>query len=215
MDEIGELTLNTQTKLLRVLQEKEFERVGGTRTIRTDFRLIAATNKDLFSEVRKGNFREDLFYRLNVVPLHLPPLRERPEDIPLLLNHFLQYFQREMRVEIGSFSPAALKALKKYAWPGNVRELKNLVERLGVFTRGKQVELSDLPEEIRGQASRNYAESFSYHQAKRLFEEQFILEALRRNGGNVTATAKEIGLARKNLQIKMKELGLREGATRK
>src|SRR5690606_2120324 len=134
LDEIGDMSLKTQAKVLRILQERKFERVGGSRTIEVDVRVIAATNKDLEEEIRKGNFREDLFYRLNVLPFHVAPLRERREDIPALANHFLEFFCSKESREIKSLTPAAMEALVNYAWPGNVRELKNIIERVVIMT---------------------------------------------------------------------------------
>lgn len=212
LDEIGELTLNTQTKLLRVLQEKEFERVGGGHTIQTDFRLIAATNKNLVDEIAAGRFREDLYYRINVIPIHIPSLRERKEDVRVLLNHFIQSYGSEMRKETDGFEKEVLDMLSGYPWPGNVRELKNLVERLMVLSKNKTIHASDLPEEYRKSKADSH-EVLSYQQAKRAFEERFIRQALQECGGNITLAARRIGIARKNLQIKMKELGLRDNAT--
>jgi transcriptional regulator with GAF, ATPase, and Fis domain len=213
LDEIGELSLGIQTKLLRVLQEKEFERVGGTKTIKTDFRLIAATNRVLARAVELGKFREDLYYRIKVIPLYIPPLRDRRDDIPFLIQHFLTYFCREMGKEIKDFSPEAWDALENYAWPGNVRELKNLAERLAVLVPGKIIGYGDLPEEMSEKNENLTNAELTLQEAKRRFEEDFIKKALAIHGGNVSATARAIGLARKNLQLKMKELGLRHAAT--
>lgn len=215
LDEIGELSLNIQSKLLRILQEKEFERVGGTISIKTDFRLIVATNKNLREEVKKGNFREDLFYRISVVPIHIPPLRERCEDIQLLLEHFLEVYKKEMLCKDVSFNEEVIQLLQHYKWPGNVRELKNIVERLLVFVRNRPIEIRDLPEETKRKSNSSENNPRTLQQAKKLFEKDYILKVLKRNGGNITLTAKEIGIARKNLQIKMKEHGLRDVATKK
>lgn len=211
LDEISEINGNTQKKLLRVLQEKEFERVGGTKTIKTDFRLITATNRNLPDEIKKGNFREDLYYRINVIPIYLPPLRERREDIPILLTYFFQHYCNKLGKKLNGFSSAAQDALVNYPWPGNVRELKNIVERLVVLARGNSVEIEDLPETIRGM-EKPYKGVHSFHEAKTLFECEFIKEALERNDWNITATAKEIGIARKNLHLKIKEMGLKKQA---
>jgi formate hydrogenlyase transcriptional activator len=143
MDEAGELPLDTQVKLLRALQEREIERVGGARPMRVDVRLVAATNRDLAREVREGRFRADLFYRLNVFPIHIPPLRERPEDIPLLVDHFLAHFQRKLAKPLKRVAPASLEQMLRYPWPGNVRELQNVLERACVLARGPEVALAD------------------------------------------------------------------------
>lgn len=210
LDEIGELSLKLQSKLLRVLQEKEFERVGGTRTIKVDFRLIAATNKNLKAEVEKGNFREDLYYRINVVPLHSAPLRERPEDIPVLLDYYLDYYCREMKRPRLSFGEDALEILKKYQWKGNVRELKNLAERLVVFSDGEAVTAHMLPEEVKGSGGwKKDMSKMRYQEAKRVFEKEYLEQMLKKNRWNISATADEINLARKNLQLKIKQLDIR------
>lgn len=205
LDEIGEMSLNTQKKLLRVLQEKEFERVGDTVTRNSDFRLICATNKDLIEEVNAGRFREDLYYRINVVPLKIAPLRKRKPDIPLLLDHFLRIYSFEMRKEIASISPDAFNVLSEYSWPGNIRELKNIVERMVVFAKGKRLELSDIPEEIRRTEKRSRGESLSYKEAKREFETEYLRKALEDANGNVSEAARRIGIARQNLYLKLRE----------
>jgi nitrogen regulation protein NR(I) len=148
LDEVGELDPSLQVKLLRVLQEREFERVGGVKTIKVDVRILAATNKDLDNATREGKFREDLFYRLNVIPLHLPPLRKRVEDISLLMAHFVQEFARKRKREPFTVSPEAMECLMKYRWPGNVRELENLIERLTILVSSNVVQASDLPEKL-------------------------------------------------------------------
>jgi transcriptional regulator with GAF, ATPase, and Fis domain len=148
LDEVGELDPSLQVKLLRILQEREFERVGGVKTIKVDVRILAATNKDLEKETKEGKFREDLFYRLNVIPFHLPPLRKRVEDISLLMAHFVQEFSKKRKREPLTFSPEAMECLMKYHWPGNVRELENLIERLTILVSSKVVQVSDLPEKL-------------------------------------------------------------------
>lgn len=209
LDEIGELSPKLQSKLLRVLQEKEFERVGGTRTIKVDFRLISATNKDLKTEVERGNFREDLYYRINVVPLFSVPLRERPEDIPVLIEHYLDYFCKEMKKPKLCPDRECMDILRKYQWKGNIRELKNLAERLVVFADGERLNAQMLPEEIRGHGARNEdLDLLSYHEAKHGFEKEYLARRLEKNNWNISATADEIGLARKNLQLKIKQLGI-------
>src|SRR6185369_14559234 len=150
LDEIGEIPVEMQVKLLRVLQESEFERVGGIKTIKVDVRLVTATNRDLLQEIAAGAFREDLFYRLNVVPIHIPPLRERREDIPLLADHFIAKFNDRLKKQIASIAPEAVERLVSYHWPGNIRELENLMERTMLFCEAPAIRVSDLPPEING-----------------------------------------------------------------
>ncbi|ARC83272.1 bacterial regulatory, Fis family protein [Clostridium argentinense CDC 2741] len=215
LDEIGEISLKLQSKLLRVLQEKEFERVGSTKIIKANFRLIAATNKNLAEEVAKGTFREDLFYRINVVPIHMPPLKDRLEDIPILLNHFLQYFCSEMRKPFMVFSDEALKILLEYSWPGNVRELRNLVERLVVFSSSTIIHTHALPKEVKNEEITNIEDDkVPFLEAKKNFEKNYITQALKRNDWNISATAKQINIARKNLQLKIKQLDLSKDDTK-
>ena len=152
LDEIGSIPVEMQVKLLRALQESEFERVGGVRTIRVDVRLIAATNSDLKKEIAQGSFREDLYYRLNVVPIRLPSLRERASDIPLLGLHFIRNFNARLKKNIDGIEPAALARLTSYPWPGNIRELENVIERAVLFCDGDELHLGDLPAEMRGAA---------------------------------------------------------------
>ncbi|MDD4583974.1 MAG: sigma-54 dependent transcriptional regulator, partial [Eubacteriales bacterium] len=183
LDEIGELSLNTQGKLLRVLQEKEFERVGSSATIKTDFRLITSTNKNIVEEVEKGNFRQDLFYRINVFPIHLPPLRERKDDIPLLADFLLKQSSMEMNKTIPSFSPEIMEIFNNYDWPGNVRELKNIIERLVVTSKDSKIRIEDIPEEVK--TCNVYKEKIediegdSLSDARHRFEKEFILKALK------------------------------------
>jgi DNA-binding NtrC family response regulator len=148
LDEIGEIPIEMQVKLLRVLQESEFERVGGIKTIKVDVRLVTATNRDLLHEIEQGGFREDLFYRLNVVPIHIPPLRERREDIPLLVEHFITKFNDRLKKQITGISTAAIACLTAYEWPGNIRELENLMERTMLFCEGPEIQARELPPEI-------------------------------------------------------------------
>ncbi len=211
LDEIGDMSLKTQAKILRILQEHKFDRVGGNRTIEVDVRVIAATNKDLQKEIKSGEFREDLFFRLNVLPFQVPPLRNRKDDIPRLCNHFLRFFCGKESREIKSISDEALKALIAYNWPGNVRELKNLIERLVIMTPGKTINPSDLPlgiNQINPQRETPDLGSTvlpnSYREAKEVFEKQFLREKLRKNDWNVSKTAEEIGLERSNLHRKIK-----------
>jgi two-component system nitrogen regulation response regulator NtrX len=209
LDEIGDMSLMTQAKILRILQEHRFERVGGTETIEVDVRVIAATNKDLESEMGEGRFREDLFYRLNVIPFHVPPLRERAEDIPLLVDRFLDRFSTQSSVPRKEVSPAALTELCAYPWPGNVRELQNIVERLVLMSPGEVIEVDHLPSQIvvapkersvSGMGSPKLAE------ARAAFEREFLIEKLRANDLNISRTAEVVGLARESLSRKLKSL---------
>lgn len=217
LDEIGDMSLKTQAKILRILQEHKFERVGGNRTIEVNVRVIAATNKTLEEEIKDGNFREDLFFRLNVLPFIAPPLRERKDDIPLLTKHFLQYFCGKESREIKIMTNEAIQALTRYNWPGNVRELKNLIERLVIMTPAQQIEASDLPHAINQAVIRQsqpaiLAEEMpdSYREAKELFEKQFLLDKLKKNNWNISRTAEEIGLERSNLHRKIKSYGIEQ-----
>jgi len=204
LDEIGDLPLNFQIKLLRVLQEKEFERVGGTETIKVNFRLIAATNKDLRAEVKKGSFREDLFYRLNVIPIYLKPLRERREDILYLAEFFLKKYSKDLNKNVKRFSDKACEILKNHDWPGNVRELKNIVERCVVFAKSEEISAEEIPEDIKSKSG--VCKSIKpLKRALQEFEKQYILNALDKNEWNITKTSEEIGIARKNLYKKIEK----------
>ena len=231
LDEIGEIPVEMQVKLLRVLQESEFERVGGIKTIRVDVRLVAATNRDLKKLIAGGTFREDLFYRLNVVPIRLPALRERAGDIPLLVEHFLGKFNERLKKHVAGTEPEALDILSSYPWPGNIRELENVIERAVLFCDTAKLRATDLPPEIRGiQAMANVPLPEADLQAalagegglkehvkvamSRL-ERELVSRALQQTTGNVTHAARLLKISRKGLQLKMKELGLREGATDK
>ncbi len=211
LDEIGDMSLKTQAKILRILQEHKFDRVGGNRTIEVDVRVIAATNKNLQEEIKAGEFREDLFFRLNVLPFQVPALRKRKDDIPRLCKHFLNYFCGKESREIKTISEEALNALMSYDWPGNVRELKNLIERLVIMTPEKIINSADLPLSINQDSPNNHSQNLStqdlpnsYREAKELFEKQFLIEKLRKNDWNVSKTAEEIGLERSNLHRKIK-----------
>jgi len=217
LDEIGEIPVEMQVKLLRVLQESEFERVGGIRTIKVDVRLVTATNRDLLQDIADGSFREDLYYRLNVVPIHIPPLRERREDIPLLVDHFLAKFNDRLKKQIGSVSADAVSRLVSYHWPGNIRELENMMERTMLFCERPEIQASDLPPEIAGLPAAALAAAAagagSLKEAVRAeterVERELIQKALDETGGNVTQAARKLKISRKSLQTKMKELGLR------
>jgi two-component system nitrogen regulation response regulator NtrX len=216
LDEIGDTPIKTQAKLLRILQERKFERVGGTRTLEVDVRIIAATSKALEEEIRTGNFREDLYYRLNVVPFAVPPLRERREDIPLFVEHFLEEFCRQEGRERKVMEPMALELMKNYDWPGNVRELKNIIERIVIMTPGRTVTVSHIPEYIAGgEPSRGAsgprlegAEKSSLRGAREEFEKEFILQKLEENDWNISKTAEAIELERSNLHRKIKSYGI-------
>jgi two-component system nitrogen regulation response regulator NtrX len=217
LDEIGDMSLKTQAKVLRILQEKKFERVGGTRTLEVDVRVVAATNKLLEEEIKNGSFREDLFYRLNVVPFKVPPLRERRDDIPLLTGHFLDAFCRREGRELKLIVPEAMEAMQRYDWPGNVRELKNIVERLVIMTAGGTVTPNHLPEYFSAEAGAREAgggkldsvlELSSLREAREEFEREFIIQKLEENDWNVSRTADAIELERSNLHRKIKSYGI-------
>jgi DNA-binding NtrC family response regulator len=207
LDEIGEINQNVQIKLLRVLEEKKFERVGGEETIEVDVRLIAATNRDLKDAIAKGSFREDLYYRLNVVNIHIPPLRERKEDIPLLVAAFLKEFSQENGRPIEGIDPKARLALYNYSWPGNVRQLRNSVESAVVLSKGSTLTLEDFPPNIRGETG---ADSLRLPLGTSLaeMEKEVIRSTLAREGGNKSRTAEILGIGRKTLHRKIEEYGL-------
>jgi len=212
LDEIADMSLKTQAKILRILQEQKFERVGGSEMIFIDVRVIAATNRDLQEEIQKGKFREDLYYRLNVIPLVVPALRERKNDIHLLVEHFILEFCAENHKEPKKVSPEAMELLKTYSWPGNVRELKNLVERMVIMTRGSVLESKDVPAPIRPQPTAQMEFPFmDFHllkDARREFEKRFILKKLIENDENISKTAEVIGIERSNLHRKIKSYGI-------
>ncbi len=217
LDEIGDMSLKTQAKVLRILQERKFERVGGTRTIEVNVRVIAATNKLLDNEIRAGNFREDLFYRLNVVPFRVPPLRERKDDIPQLVEHFLDIFCRREGVPRKVMLAEAVTLMKSYEWPGNVRELKNIIERLVIMTPGGTITPAHIPDYISvGEPTREVVvergahmlEFGSLREAREEFEKEFIIQKLEENDWNITKTAEAIELERSNLHRKIKSYGI-------
>jgi two-component system nitrogen regulation response regulator NtrX len=216
LDEIADMSLKTQAKILRILQEQKFERVGGTEMIFVDVRVIAATNRDLKDEIQKGKFREDLYYRLNVIPIGVPPLRERKTDIPLLVDHFIAEFCLENNKEPKKISPEAVELLASYSWPGNVRELKNIVERMVIMTRGSVIEPKDIPDPIREQPKVPLEPSFFdfvlLRDARREFEKRFIMKKLSENDENISKTAEVIGIERSNLHRKIKsyEIAMRK-----
>ncbi len=209
LDEIGDMSLSAQAKVLRVLQEGKLERVGGTVTLEVDVRVIAATNKDLLAEAAENRFREDLYYRLNVVPLHVPPLRERSEDIPLLANHFAEHYTREQGMRPREFSRGAMDRFAAYSWPGNIRELRNLVERLMIMAPGDQIEAEDVPlgEGARDEESVLFAAP-NFQAFKEQSEAAYLARKLRENGGNVSQTARNLEMQRSNLYKKIEKYGL-------
>jgi two-component system response regulator AtoC len=219
LDEIGELPVDMQVKLLRVLQESEFERVGGIRTIKVDVRLIAATNRDLRKEIAQGNFRDDLYYRLNVVPIALPALRERRSDIPLLVGDFVAKFNARLKKNITGIDEPALEQLVAYKWPGNIRELENVIERAVLFANGPSLALADLTEDVRAAKTPVPPPAVplgadglkeQVRAAMVVLERDLIERALVQTQGNVTHAARLLKISRKGLQLKMKELGLRD-----
>jgi two-component system nitrogen regulation response regulator NtrX len=212
LDEIADMSLKTQAKILRTLQEQKFERVGGTEMIFVDVRVIAATNRDLKEEIQKGRFREDLYYRLNVIPIAVPPLRERKADIPILVEHFIAEFCLENNKEMKKISPEAMDLLISYSWPGNVRELKNVVERMVIMTRGPMIEARDVPDPVReqpkGPPEFSFFEFNLLKDARREFERRFIMKKLMENEENISKTAELIGIERSNLHRKIKSYGI-------
>lgn len=204
LDEIGEIDAATQVKLLRVLQEKKFERVGGEKSITVDVRVVCATNRDLLKEIEKGNFREDLYYRLNVVHFDVPPLRERKDDIPLLMTTFLTQFNQENDKKIEGFSNGAKKALLSYEWPGNIRELRNSIESAVVLSRSSVIEADDLPPAIR-LADNSAQLSLDVGITLAEAEKQLIMSTLVMSGGNKTKAAEILGIGRKTLHRKLQE----------
>jgi transcriptional regulator with PAS, ATPase and Fis domain len=215
LDEIGEMSPGLQVKLLRVLQEREFERVGGTRTIKVDVRVLAATNRDLETMVANQRFREDLFYRLNVIPIFVPPLRERPSDIALLVPHFIARFNTEKKRQIEGLRPEALDLLKNYSWPGNVRELENMIERIVILKGGGTIVPSDLPEKF----TRSFAngtvpsvdvpdEGLDFDAVVQTFEKQLLTKALAKTQGVKSRAAELLHMNRTTLVEKVKKLQL-------
>jgi len=199
LDEVGDISQELQTKLLRFLQEREFERVGGTKPINVDVRIIAATNRDLDASVREGRFREDLYHRLNVIPIALPPLKERREDIPALSQYFLRRFSLETKRNFTEITKQAEEQLLSYDWPGNVRELANVIERAVVLGQGPKITLQDLPGRIAATEPRVSSEGSSYREATNTYERQLIMKVLSETHGNRAAAAKTLGLHEKYL----------------
>jgi two-component system nitrogen regulation response regulator NtrX len=219
LDEIADMSLATQAKVLRVLEGQEFQRVGGTKTLKADVRVVAASNKNLPEEIRKGTFREDLYYRLNVIPLDVPALRERTDDIPRLVRHFLQEFSNEYGQKPKEIEDGTLALFVRYPWPGNVRELRNFIERLIIMVPGPVLTVRDVPPPVGsprqpdkpqgdGGSALPGPHAATLKDARAEFEREFISQKLKENGGNVSRTADAIGVERSNLHRKIKALGI-------
>ena len=213
LDEIGDMSLQTQAKILRVLQELKFQRVGGTRTLEMKARLIVASNKDLEREIEKGSFREDLYFRLNVIPIEVPPLRDRYEDIPILVETFMTKFVGQYQREPKTLTPEAMELLASYSWPGNIRELKNLLERLAIMVQSNTIDVSDIPSpynpalvEKQKKKELNFFSFSKLKDAKQAFEDEFIRRKLLANDNDASKTAKEIGVDGGSLKKKLKKL---------
>jgi Nif-specific regulatory protein len=209
LDEIGDLPLPTQVKLLRVLQSREYERLGGTETLKADVRLVAATNRDLVAAVANGTFREDLYYRLNVFTITLPPLRDRRADIPALADYFLEKYAREHRRDIRRITSGAMDLLTAYAWPGNVREFENAIERAVVSCVGMVLDESHLPKSIRGAELQSQPPPTTLAQAVAQLERQMIADALRESQGNLARASRRLGTTERILSYKVRKYGLR------
>jgi two-component system nitrogen regulation response regulator NtrX len=202
LDEVGDMSLSTQSKVLRVIETQEFQRVGGSRNIKVDVRIISATNKDLIEEVRKGAFREDLLYRLNVIPIIVSPLRERKEDIPALVEHFLEFFAAEYGQKPKKVSADAIKILEAYDWPGNIRELRNVIERLVIMTSSNTIAAKNIV--VGGTARSDYFAFNTLKEARESFEKDFITKKLEENSWNISKTAEILAVERSNLHRKIK-----------
>ena len=214
LDEVGDMSAKTQAKVLRVLQEGEVERLGSARTIKVDVRVIAATNKNLEEEIEKGRFREDLYFRLAVIPIHVPPLRERNEDIPVLIRHYIEYFARENNVRPKRVTPGAMEALQRYRWKGNIRELRNTVERLLIMTAGDTIDVADLPEVVRNPSAARSPNAGgeadggrpgTLREFKDSSERAYLVVKLRENAWNISKTAEAIDTPRSNLYKKLEQ----------
>ncbi|MGH7206390.1 MAG: sigma-54-dependent transcriptional regulator [Nitrospiraceae bacterium] len=218
LDEIGDMSLSTQAKVLRALEEQQFTRVGGTKLIKIDVRVIAASNKDLAKEIEKGSFREDLFYRLNVLPIEVPPLRERKEDIPLLVRHFLQVHAEDQGLKVKEVAPDALEALQLYDWPGNIRELRNLIERLMIMVPGRVIEAAHAALSLQSRPAAQptlqsgsalaFKSYDSLRDARNAFEREYISRKLRENSWNISRTADDLQIERSHLHRKIKLLNV-------
>jgi two-component system, NtrC family, nitrogen regulation response regulator NtrX len=209
LDEVGDMSLKTQAKVLRTLEEQNFTPVGSDEPVTVDVRVIASTNKDLEEEISDGNFREDLFYRLNVVPFSVPPLRERKEDIPLLAEHFLKEFSSQYGRRTREITDDAVDALMRYSWPGNVRELRNVIERIVIMNpTTSRIDRKHLPALVYRDGSRRGGEFLTLHQARAAYERDYILKKLDENHGNISRAAEVLGLERSHLYRKMRALGI-------
>ncbi len=209
LDEVGELPLGAQAKLLRVLQEKEIEPLGSSKTIKVDVRIIAATNKDLQREVEKGNFRADLYYRLNVFNIHIPPLRERATDILLLADHFVSKYSKELNKSVNKISPSAIELLLNYNWPGNVRELENYIERAVLLVEGDTIEPNHLPANLQNQSDKKKTKTFgALKTLVESYEKTLILDALKDAKGSLSKTARLLGTTRRIIQYKVAKYGI-------
>lgn len=206
LDEIGDMSAATQAKVLRIIETQEFQKVGGSRKIKVDVRIIAATNKDLEDEIQKATFREDLYFRLNVIPMYVPALRERKDDIPILVNYFLNYFAAQYGQKAKKVSKATLRALVEYDWPGNVRELKNTIERYVIMNPSDTIDVKAV-QPMRSVKS-DYAIHKTLRDARENFEKDFIMKKLQENSWNVSKTAEELEIERSNLHRKIKALGI-------
>lgn len=203
LDEIADMDLGLQAKMLRVLQDGKFRRVGGIEEIELKATVVSATNKDLLLEIEQGNFRQDLYYRLNIVPIHIPPLRKRQEDIPILVNSFINEYNQKLKKDVLSISNDALESIKKYHWPGNVRELKNVIERIMIFKKGSEITIDDIPDEI---LKNKYIEDSKIeHFGLEAAEEKTILKFLSKNDWNISKTANELGISRLTLRRKIQK----------
>ncbi|RLB00133.1 MAG: sigma-54-dependent Fis family transcriptional regulator, partial [Deltaproteobacteria bacterium] len=203
LDEVGEIPLKMQVDLLRVLETKSFHRVGGTEEINVDFRILAATNRNLLEEINKGNFRQDFYYRLNVISLHIPPLRERPEDIPVLAEHFMRRYSRETNKDIDTITPEAMEVLKRYPWPGNVRELQNAIERAVVISKKRCLDVDEFSSLQVSQKGAGEAKSLEE------IEKEHIEAMLRAHDWNISKTARALKINRVTLHKKIKKYGLK------
>jgi two-component system, NtrC family, nitrogen regulation response regulator NtrX len=221
LDEVGDMSAKTQAKVLRVLQEGEVERLGSARTIKVDVRVIAATNKNLEEEIERGHFREDLYFRLAVIPIHVPPLRERPEDVPALVRHYMEYFARDNNVRPKRITPAAVEVLQRHRWKGNIRELRNTVERLMIMTAGDNIDVANLPEILKSpvltgragpSADPEAARGGTLREFKDSTERSYLVSKLRENGWNISKTAEAIDTPRSNLYKKLEQYQISQEA---
>ena len=210
LDEVGDMSLMTQAKVLRALEEQRFERVGGTKQISVDVRVISASNKDLLSLIEAGEFRDDLYYRLNVIPIIIPPLKKRLADIPLLADYFAEQFCQEYGKKAKRFSDKAIELLQSYSWPGNVRELKNIVERIVIMTTGKTIAADDVFDLVQKPAGRT-TQSMPLKKARQEFEKEYIVYHLQRNEWSVSKTAQELSIDRTSLYKKMRTYKIHSG----